>query len=213
MLDFRKAEVGTAINFAKDLDEPVLEGVITFNLNWGKVNGQSVDLDAVARFEARNPSPDHRARTCLGRIKENLFGREPERKYQDVTIYYGNLGTQGVLHHGDDLTGSWAKGEYIEIDLGKIDPRIDTITLGVLSYSGHAFNTLPFASISVFTGPPTAPRRGVVETELVNFESRTKSVVMAQLKRNSMGEWTFMAHGIELTGHSVSALSQSMRKL
>ena len=215
-LNFQKAVVGQSLNFSKDFGDKV-SGVVSFNLNWGKFNGQSVDLDAFLVMENRNNYPIINAQTVtkpksLCDKLLNLFGLYTPRTIDLIrnpalrteTVYFGNPNAQGVIHHGDDRTGAWSEGEFIEINLDHLHPSVDTLTFSVLSYSGHRFSDLPFASIKVFTGTPTRPIKGLVGHELLSFKSTTKTVVMAQMTKNNQGEWLIKAMNHESTNSSSS---------
>ncbi len=219
MLDFRKVEPNTTLNFAKDFGEPVT-GKVCFNLNWGKKNGQAVDLDAIAVFEKRGglkPQFVKNKPTGIFAKMKAAIGGEPTpeaiRYNQPVTtISFKNLECRGVLHHGDDLTGAWAKGEYIEVDLNRIDPAIDTITFTVLSYSGHRFCDLPFASIEVFTGTPQQQKRGLISMELTRFKTDTRTVAMARLTKVN-GEWQISTLNAESCSGNVDGNTLLARRL
>lgn len=213
-LDFRKVETGTTLNFAKDFGSAV-SGTVTFNLNWGMLNGQAVDLDAFLVMEHRGPSVTAipKKKSLWTRIKE-FFGLKINNSidlartpFLTKTIYFGKKYTTGVFHHGDDLTGADADGEFIEVNLNNIHPAVDTLTFSVLSFSGHSFGSLPFADIRVFEGEPSKPKRGLVEHKLTKFKSSTKTVVLAQLKRNAEGEWNITALDNEYRSNSVSGVT------
>ena len=216
-LDFSKMEVGQKLNFAKDFGTPV-EGKVSFNLNWGKIGNQSVDLDSILVMESRNGAKPFRVKRPLTMWQRvcKFFGMLINDTYDVITdghrartetVYFGNLHAQGVIHHGDDRTGAWAKGEFIEIDLDKLHPSIDTLTLSVLSFSGHDFSKLPFAEIKVFTGTPTSPKRGLVSHSLKNFSFGTRSVFLAQLTRDSEGNWTIEAKAVQDSTSSVDRIT------
>lgn len=223
-LDFKKVDTGTTLNFTKDFGE-IVSGKVTFNLNWGKINGRSVDLDAFLVMEARDrtpkqpqvvpvePSTVDRLKSMFGMKLTKTIDLVASSDFNTKTVYYGNLQERGVVHHGDDLTGAWAKGEYIEVDLDKLNPNIDTLTFSVLSFSGHRFCDLPFASIQVFRGTPKQQILGLIEHELTQFKPDTKTVVMAQLKRNTQFEWELTALKQESSSKSsngVTALSMGV---
>lgn len=216
-LDFNKMEVGQSLNFSKDFGTPV-EGKVTFNLNWGKIGSQSVDLDSILVMESRNGVQPQRVKRPLTFWQKvgKFLGLSINETYDILasintlgaeTVYFGNLRAQGVIHHGDDLTGASAEGEFIEIDLDKLHPGIDTLTLSVLSFSGHNFNKLPFADIKVFTGTPTSPKRGLVSHGLTSFSHGTRTVFLAQLKRDSEGKWNIEAKNIQESTSSIDRIT------
>ena len=205
-MDFRKVSTGTTLDFAKDLDTNNLE-TISFNLNWGKYKGQAVDLDAFLITE--NTSDTTVTATQEPGFFAKLFGAKSKvikmLQPRDI-VYYGRLQAQGIKHHGDDTTGAWSEGEFIEVDLARLPPEVDRLTFAILSFSGHRFSDLPFASIRVFTGTPSSPQRGLLEHELTSFKRSTKTIVMARLDKIA-GEWkvTTLAH--ESTNDRVSGVA------
>lgn len=203
-LNFSKVTVGQTLNFAKDFGEAV-SGILSFNLNWGQINGRSVDLDAILVTKSNGqPVPATSPTTTVKKagFLGKLFGQKDEvvtsggssasrggRPGVRETFYFGKKTGQGVKHHGDDLTGASAKGEFIEVDLDKLPADIDELIFSVISFSGHNFNDLPFASIEAFTGSPRRPGRGLISMELTQFGNGTKAVVLAKVKKNAAGEW------------------------
>lgn len=219
-LNFQKIQTGQTLNFSKDFGAKI-DGIISFNLNWGQINGMAVDLDAFLVMEHRGHPQQvqqaqqefPKAKSFWERMKDIITcGEEEPRSVsgltnQSNTIYFGNKVAKGVIHHGDDRTGAWSKGEFIEIDLNKIPEHIDTLTFSVLSFSGHSFGSLPFASIKVFTGKPNQPQRGLVEHELTRFNSSTMTVVIARMMKIN-GEWTIEARSDENRCRSTSDVTR-----
>lgn len=212
-LNFNKVSVGQSINFSKDFTTPVT-GKISFNLNWGKINNQPVDLDSILVMESRkginNTIKVKRPLTTLQKILKFLgfkinevFDQVKSKDTSTKVVYFGNLQSQGVIHHGDDRTGAWAKGEFIEVDLDNLNPNIDTLTFVVLSFSKHDFSSLPFAEIKVSKGTPSNPIEGLVEHNLTNFNKGTRNIVLAQLVRNDQNEWVLTAMSKESTDNGV----------
>lgn len=236
-LNFAKVVPGQTLNFAKDLGETV-SGILTFNLNWGKIGGNSVDLDAILVTKSKGqPYPAREAVAPTTSVVKKastlgkLFGGKdtvvttPGTPYVPAgvstpglkeTLYFGTrkdsvrlFGTSkplpaipGALHHGDDLTGSSAKGEYIEVHLDKLPADVDELVFSVISFSGDNFADLPFASIEIFTGAPSNPGKGLVSMELTQFNNGTKAVVLAKVSKNVSGEWEIT--GLKLEGSSGS---------
>lgn len=210
-LNFTKVETNQTLNFAKDFGEAVT-GVISGNLNWGKINGRSVDLDSILVMKSSGQPVAAQTTVKKAGFISKLFGGKDEvvttpasnggRPGIKDTIYFGNLKGQGVKHHGDDLTGAWAKGEYIEVDLNALPSDVDELVFSVISFSGHNFADLPFASFELFTGTPNRQGRGLISYELTEFSRGVKACVMAQVKKNAQGEWEVTAKKIE--GHSGS---------
>ena len=186
-----------------------MTGKVSFNVNWGKINGHSVDLDSILVMECRNgiqpanrvPRPLtfwQRVGRAIGLRINETYDMISDTNTRGDTIYFGNLRSKGVLHHGDDRTGAWAKGEFIEIDLDHLNPNVDTLTFTVLSFSGHSFSQLPFAEMKVCTGSPNRPVKGLVHHELTKFKPGTRTVVLAQMKKVN-GEFCFVWHSDSLS--------------
>lgn len=202
-MNFEKVTPGQTLNFAKDFGTSI-SGVLSFNLNWGQINGAAVDLDAI--LVTKSSGKPVEAVKKAG-FMSKLFGGKDEVSTQagiDKTYYFGNKTGAGVKHQGDDRTGAEDKGEYIEVDLSKLPPHVDELVFSVISFSNHNFSDLPFASIEVFTGSPGKPGRGLVSMELTEFKRSTKAVVLAKVKRNTAGEW-------EVTGLNVEGTEGSVR--
>lgn len=217
-LNFTKVETGQSLNFAKDFGDKI-EGVVSFNLNWGTDNGQAVDLDSILVMERRTKVaiPSEPKLGFWGKTAK-FFGLSsapeeiaPQRSLTEV-IYFGNRRTKGVVHHGDDRTGAFSEGEFIEIDLNQLDPSINVLTFSVLSFSGHSFGKLPFAEMKVFTGKPNQPKKGLVHHSLKEFKNSTMTVVLAQMKKID-NEWIMTAHAIESQSKSVDASPRLARAL
>lgn len=189
-LDFRKVEQGSKLNFAKDFGEPI-SGKLSFNLNWSMVNGQPIDLDAFLVIDNGYMHVERPKRSFFQRV----FGvGEPDSVTpQYETIYFRNLGTKGVIHHGDDLTGEEIDGEFIEIDLDKLRPTVKSLTFSVLSFCGTPISAVPDVVMKIHTGTPTRPKKGLVEYHTSNFQSGTLTVIVARLEKNDQGEWIFTA--------------------
>lgn len=209
-LTFEKVTVGSSLNFAKDVGTAITGGTLTFNLDWGTKNGRAVDLDAMLLVEGRKDlNPTVTKPSFFGK----LFGAKPtvNKTMKNIStdfVYFGNLSAVGVRHHGDDLTGASASGEFIEVNLDELPSHVNTLTFGILSFSGDRFCDLPFANIKVFQGSPRMPIRGLAETKLTSFKESTKSIVIAQLKRNNLGEWVMTAHAVEGDSKDVSSLKR-----
>lgn len=230
-LNFAKVTPGQTLNFAKDLGEAV-SGILSFNLNWGKIGGRSVDLDAI--LVTKSSGQPYAAQAAVAPTttikKAGIFSKLFGGKDEVVTeggrpatpagtsvpgvkevYYFGNKTGTGVKHHGDDLTGASAKGEYIEVNLDTLPANVDELVFSVISFSGHEFTSLPFASIEVFTGPPSRPGKGLVSMELTEFSAGTKAVVLAKVKKNADGEWEVTGLHIEGRSGSVNTAKEMSR--
>lgn len=208
-LDFTKAEVGTSLNFSKDLGVTASENVLTFNGDWGMINGRSVDLDVVLVLKDTSGNTS----TKPAGFFKSLLGGKTSSSSTIVDTYYTRLlgGKEtgpGIKHHGDDTTGSSAGGEFIEVDTNKLPSNVNELVFSIFSFSGHAFGDLPFASVKVHTGTPTAPGRGLVSMDLTGFKSSTKAIAVAKFTKNSAGEWIFKAIKEEGTRGSVAEVQR-----
>lgn len=222
-MDFRKVQQGQSLNFAKDFGNTRKLSKLTFNLNWGTVGGRSVDLDAMVHLEARDGREVQQVLVSKGTKAswiDKLFGKEstPDvyepstTNSRQSTVYFGNLNVQGVSHLGDDLTGANTEGEYIVVDLDNLAPDIDTLTFGIISYSGQRFSELPFVSVKVMEGAPaTGLKRGLVDYEVTQFSSNTRCAVLAQLTKGSHGEWSMHTCMRESDTGSVASLIKDAR--
>ena len=210
--NFTKIQTGQQFNFSKDYGVSATT-TISFNLNWGMIGNEAVDLDAFLVLEQRNGKPEIIKGKKASWLSK-LFGGKDEpdtvrggSAFVD-TVSFRKLQTAGVLHHGDDTTGAWSDGEFIEINLGSLDPRVNTLTFAVLSFSGHKFKDIPFAEIKVFTGKPDDPRRPLVEHCLKQFSANTQTVVLGQMVRKADGTWDFQAMNGQSPNKNVSGVTQ-----
>lgn len=224
-LDFNKVTTGQSLNFSKDFGDKIT-GKVSFNLNWGMIGGRPVDLDSIVVMESRGGIQSIQQRipkplTFWQKVARAL-GFKINQTYDILssgstdtstkTVYFGNLTEQGVYHHGDDRTGAWSEGEFIEIDLDNLDPNVDTLTFTVLSFSGHDFYSLPFAEMKVFTGSPNRPVKGLVHHNLTQFKRGTRTVVLAQMKKVN-GEWIITAMNKQVSDGSVSASTRLAKSI
>lgn len=216
VLNFTKVEPGQTLNFSKDFGNAV-SGIITFNLNWGMIDGRAVDLDAILVTKSGGAVvPATQVVKKAGFFKKLLGGSDEVSGNSGYTsaagvkecYYFGNKTGKGVKHHGDDLTGASAKGEYIEVDLDSLPSDIDELVFSVISFSGHSFSKLPFASIEIFTGSPARQGKGLVAMELTKFASSTKALVLAKVKKNAAGEWEVTGLNVEGSSGSVTSAKQ-----
>ena len=210
--NFTKVETNQTFNFSKEYG--VTGGIVSFNLNWPEHRGQAVDLDAFLVMENRDGTTETIPGKKYGWFSKTFLGKvdTPDTHRQvggfKDTIYFRKLHGRGVIHHGDDTTGAWADGEFIEVDLDNIPPYVNTLTFAVLSFSGHKFSDLDYASIKVFTGKPNAPQRALMEHCLKSFSRSTQTVVLAQMKKNSAGEWELTTLNDQSPNTRVEGVSQ-----
>lgn len=213
-LNFQKVTPGTTLNLSKDFGNAV-SGILTFNLNWGMINNRAVDLDAILVTKSGGVSGGvtNTVTKKPGFFKKLLGAKDEVTTEVELaikagvkdTFYFGNKHGVGVKHHGDDLTGADAEGEYIEVNLDKLPSDVTELVFSVISFSGHSFADLPFASIEVFTGSPNSQGRGLVSMELTGFQRDTKSLVLAKVSKNANGEWEVTGLSVEGKGRSVSS--------
>ena len=180
-------------------------------------NGRAVDLDAILTTKSGGAVvPATQVVKKAGFFKKLLGGSDEVSGDSGYTsaagvkecYYFGNKFGKGVKHHGDDRTGAEDEGEYIEVDLDSLPADIDELVFSVISFSGHSFGKLPFASINIFTGSPSRQGKGLVSMELTGFASSTKALVLAKVKKNAAGEWEVTGLKVEGTSGSVSAAKQ-----
>jgi stress response protein SCP2 len=218
-MDFKKVPVGTTLNFAKDFEENVSSSTVTFNLDWGMKNGRAVDLDAILLAENRSGLRESATVPASNPgFLSRLFGAKatPAKvtHYKSVgesLVYYGDLNKQGIRHHGDDLTGASLSGEYIEIDLDNLPQNTTHLTFAILSFSGDRFCDLPFAKIKIFKGTPNHMQGGMLDHELTQFQSSTRTIVMAQMVKNEQGEWELTTLSKESTASTVRKVADECR--
>lgn len=210
-LNFEKVEVGTKLNFSKDLGVTASENVLTFNGNWGKINNRPVDLDVVLVLKDTSGNVVSKPKGFL----KSLFGSSDTAPTAGTIVdsYYTRLlgGKEvgpGIKHHGDDTTGSSDGGEFIEVDTDKLPENVNELVFSIFSFSGHSFGALPFASVKVHTGAYDNPGRGLVSMDLTGFSSSTKTVAVAKFVKNSSGEWVFEAIQNESSKGSISEVKR-----
>ncbi|MCU0425320.1 MAG: TerD family protein [Candidatus Kapabacteria bacterium] len=126
-----------------------------------------------------------------------------DKTYLD-TVYYRKLHSDdgAIAHSGDDLTGDrngddGRDNEIIEIDLRRVDSRVQTIVLYLNSFKGQDFAAIPYAKIRVFEGS-----KHRVDDVLATFNLASEaqfrgfvSMVMGKIVRKPNGNWEFVAIG------------------
>jgi tellurium resistance protein TerZ len=128
---------------------------------------------------------------------------DAEKTYID-TVYYRKLRSDdtAIRHSGDDLVGDrngddGRDNEVIEIDLSRVNSRVQTIVLYLNSFKGQDFSTIPYAKIRLFEG--TRERvDNVIATFNLASEPQFKgfvSMVMGKLVRQPNGNWDCIAVG------------------
>lgn len=182
-LNFSKVAQGSSLNFAKDLSVDISSSNLVINIDWGKLDGRSVDLDScLALVSAGSAKPG-----LLGR----MFGGSSDPK-AFVHCFDKSCGANdGVYHHGDDTTGSWAGGEFIEVDMSKLGSDIAAIIPSVLSYSNTDMSRLPFAHMKVYIGTKAKVEKPLFEVDLTGMNSSVRGAQFGKLVKNSDGEWVW----------------------
>ena len=159
---------------------------VYIGLNWGmkkreglmKIFGQaSVDLDASL----------------------TMFSQKQEID----TVYFKKLKSDdgSVTHSGDDTDGNIngideQDNEVIQIELNKVNDKVDSIWIYLTSYKKQNFADIPFTKIRVYNYT-----KAEETNELASFDLSTKpefndciSMLMGKLERNEKG-WTFKSLG------------------
>lgn len=206
-LNFNKVSEGSTLNFTKDRNIDLgSAGNIMINLNWGVPAGAgSVDLDSsltlISSGAAAAPSTGLLGR-MFGAAKAAVVGKGISAF---VHCFDKSCG-KGVKHHGDDRTGSWASGEFIEIDATKLESNICEIVPGILSYSGHDMSTLPFAHVRVYLGTKDRVDVPLFEADLKAVPRGTMGAVFGKLTKNEAGEWSWTTQQKLSSARSFDAL-------
>ena len=181
-LNFTKVEQSEVLSFDKSDFENLGEDKLMININWGASNGRSVDLDTNLAVIAEM---ERESNGFLGFFKNKSVERACEH-----FIYYANrfgASNAGIVHKGDDMTGCWSDGEFIEIDLGKVPTDLELVP-SVVSYSGDDISGLPFAHMRVYIGTAERVSKPLFEVDLTGVKRGTRSAIFGKLF-NEGGEW------------------------
>lgn len=125
---------------------------------------------------------------------------DADKKFLGV-VYFGKLRAPGITHSGDDLTGDedgddGLDNEVIEVTLSSIPSNVEYIVFILNSFTGHDFNTVPFASIRLYEGTPSRVKSVVATYNIASdskFSGYTSMLLGKLYRRNS--EWKFAAIG------------------
>ena len=186
-LNFAKATQGTTLNFSKDLGVDMSNVNIVLNVNW--TANLSVDLDsclALVSGESSGSKPG---------FLSKLFGAKSDSSNVKAFVHTFDRrcgDNDGVKFHGDDLTGGWASGEFIEIDTSKLGDDVTEIIPSVLAYSNVALNSLDSAGMRVYIGTPTKVVKPLFEVDLTDMSSSVRGAQFGKLVKNSAGEWEWI---------------------
>ncbi|CAL9963548.1 hypothetical protein VPHD148_0079 [Vibrio phage D148] len=207
-LNFQKATQGSSLNFSKDLGLDFSKGLggnIMINLNWGtNERTRSVDIDlalAVVAGAKQNPTVSTEVKKAgffgklIGKKDETITTTTPAagKSVKTLVHCFDKTGARGdgIIHHGDDTSGSWADGEFIEIDVTKIGNSIQELIPSILSYSGHELSDLPFAHMKVYVGSKNAVVKPLFEVDLTNLQRGDMGAQFGKLVRSGDSwEWT-----------------------
>ncbi len=152
-------------------------------LNWGaivKATGTIVDVDldaSVTSFDAA--------------------GREME------TIYFNKLTSsdKSIKHFGDDLSGDWTEddgmdNEVIQVDLNRINAKVQTLVFFLNSFNSQDLGDLPFFQIRIFEGERLLPEAVFAKCDIPSDASFTGNValIIGKIVRTPNG-WEFEAIG------------------
>lgn len=205
-LNFQKASQGSSLNFTKDLGldfSKSLGGNIMINLNWGtNAATRSVDIDlALAVIQTTTEVKK------AGFMSKLFGGKDSEagRKVKGFVHCFDKVCSRGdgIIHHGDDTTGAWSDGEFIEIDPTKIGADVQELLPSILSYSNHRLKDLPFAHMKVYIGTKNSVVKPLFEVDLTNLNSSDKGAQFGKLVRSGDSwEWTTDIKKTSIAGSS-----------
>lgn len=108
----------------------------------------------------------------------------------------------GALHHsGDDRQGrqhgdDGLDNEIMTVDLTKVSPEIHQIFFFLNKYGNEDFSQIPYASIRMYEGTPTAVRKVFAEYDVAaqaQYKGMT-AIIMGKLYRRN-NAWKFAAIG------------------
>ena len=193
-LNFAKVNQGSSLNFVKDLGLDFSKGIggnIMINLNW--VTNQSVDIDlALAVIQGGSEASTPTTTVKKAGILSKLFGgKDKVETVSDRTklksfphcFQLGAGSGDGITHHGDDTSGAWSDGEFIEIDVSKIGADVIELIPSILSYSNHSLKSLDSADLKVYIGTTKKVVTPLFEVDLTNLSSSAKGAQFGKLIR------------------------------
>lgn len=199
-LNFQKAAQGSSLNFTKDLGldfSKSLGGNIMINLNWGTNNAtRSVDIDLALALVNVGAASQVKKPGLFGKLigrKDEVVVNTNARSVKSFVHCFSRdcANGDGITHHGDDTTGAWSDGEFIEIDPTKIGSDVNELLPSILSFSGHRLKDLPFAHMKVYIGTKNVVSKPLFEVDLTNLSSGDMGAQFGKLVRTEDGwEWT-----------------------
>ena len=126
-----------------------------------------------------------------------------ENKVVLDTISFKKLSsTDGAIRHsGDDTTGDMdgddgLDNEVITVDLGRLNPKAQSLGFFINSFRGQDFKDIPFASIRIYEGTPKNVQEVFAKYDVANdptFAGSVSMVLGVFYKRNN--DWKFSAIG------------------
>jgi len=217
-LDFAKQTQGSSLDFSKDLGVDLSKSNIIINLNWGVPAGRSsVDLDSnlATIVGGQKVMVEKKTGGILGFGSKTVTVEEERGKRLKGYAYYGNKDacrSDGVKHHGDDLTGASAEGEFIEIDGSKIGADVTELVPSLASFSGDDFSSLPFAYMRVYVGTTTKIEKPLFEVDLTDVKRGTRSAIFGKLVRDGQS-WKWVTDTRYFKSGSNNMLREESAKL
>lgn len=203
-LNFNKVSQGSSLNFSKDLGLDFSKGLggnIMINLNWE--TNQSVDIDlALAVIAGGNTAPVVVEKVEKAGFFSKLVGGKDKVTTETLPANGRTLKSfphcfskscakgDGIIHHGDDTTGAWSDGEFIEIDPSKIGADVMELIPSILSYSRHQLNSLKSADLKVYIGTKNKVVTPLFQADLTNLKSGDLSAQFGKLVRDG-ASWTW----------------------
>lgn len=158
---------GQTVNLSKD-SAPVSK--TTVGLGWVGKDGKNLDLDSYVAL------------------------RDAQGKNVDF-VYFSNMRSEGVKHHGDDLTGgggSDSVNEMIDVNLEKLPSNVTEVICGLFIYSGaSSLNQVDSAFVKI---TDSKKNKDLVKYDIKQSFGSSKSVVVGKLVRNG-SEWDFVSIG------------------
>lgn len=120
------------------------------------------------------------------------------------TVFYKNLTSSdnAIIHSGDDREGDTdgddgLDNEVINVNLKKINPKVNKIIFFINSYKKQDFSEIPFSSIRIYEGTPTRADKIVAKYEVASNHKYKGfvSMVLGSLQKNDTNSWGFNAIG------------------
>lgn len=186
---------------------------VCLGLNWGAIERrEQQSFLGIFKWEDR--------KTWSVDLDASVSTFDAEKNYLE-TIYYRKLESDdgSIIHSGDDISGDRdgdddRDNEIIDLDLTKVDEKVETIVLYLNSFKGQDFAEVPYARVRVFEG-----MRHRVDNVLATFNlasdpqfSGFVSMVMGKLTRKPNGAWDFIAIGDPIPAKNIEETIQHVRE-